>query len=66
MEKITKIFNESQPGETSVIGSPREKWKHQIHKDMWKMGLKEENARDIARWGRVVGEGVQTNKYISY
>lgn len=57
MEKIIKILNESQPGETSLIGSPREKWEQQIHKDMWKMGLKEENARDREKCGWVVGEG---------
>lgn len=71
MEKTTKIvFNESQPGETSLIGSPREKWKHQIHKDMWTMGLKEDNARDREKWGWVDGEGkyqiVQTTKCVSY
>lgn len=61
MEKITKIFNESQPGETSLIGSPREKWKHQIHKDMWKMGVKEENARDRER--EVGGGGLSVKMY---
>lgn len=70
MEKITKICNESQPGETSLIRSPREKWKHQIHKGMWKIGVKEENARDRVRRGWVVGEGkyqlVQITKCISY
>lgn len=55
VKKLTKIIHESPPQGIRPLGSPRIRWKDQVH--MRKMGLEEEaDARDRGRSWRVVGE----------
>lgn len=61
VNKITKIIYESLPEGIRPIrrlGARREDQgaNTQVHKDMHKFGLEEEDARERERWRRIVGE----------
>lgn len=57
-EKIPKITYESLPEEIRPIVKPRARCKYQVHKDMRKIGLEEEDARG-SQWRRPASDGVK-------
>lgn len=54
--RLAETVYESLPQAIRPLGWPRASWKDQVHKDIRKMGLEEEDAGDRERWWRIVGK----------